>query len=69
MNNRIRSLHRLVSLLFCLAVATIFLILAVGRRPAEWIYFVPLAPLALLTLSGLYLYALPYLMRRRPGRL
>lgn len=69
MNNRVRSLHRLVSLLFCVAVATIFLILAVGRQPAEWMYFVPLAPLALLTLSGLYLYALPYLMRRRPGRL
>ena len=32
---------------------------------AEWVYLSPLLPLALLLLTGLYLFALPYLSRRR----
>jgi hypothetical protein len=36
----------------------------VGRQPASWVYFLPLLPLALLALTGLYLFALPYTRKR-----
>ena len=36
-------------------------------EPAYWLYYVPLLPLAILLPSGLYLFALPYLERVRPG--
>ncbi len=32
-------------------------------EPAAWITYSPLLPLALLMLSGLYLFALPYVKR------
>lgn len=61
----VRQIHRWVSILFTLVVAAIFATLGMGREPAEWVYFVPLVPLALLLLTGLYLFALPYIGRRR----
>ncbi len=33
-------------------------------KPAMWIYLSPLAPLALLALTGLYMFVLPYRRRR-----
>lgn len=59
----IRQLHRWLSIIFTLVVAGIFAMLGMGREPAEWVYFLPLAPLFLLMFSGLYMFALPYLRR------
>jgi hypothetical protein len=43
--------------------------LAQGRgMPPPWITYSPLVPLALLLLTGLYLFALPYTARWRTGR-
>lgn len=64
----IRQLHRWLSILFTLVVAGIFLALGLGREPAEWVYFLPLAPLALLFASGLYMFVLPYAARWRGAR-
>jgi hypothetical protein len=36
--------------------------------PPPWITYAPLPPLGVLSLSGLYLFALPYVTRaRKPG--
>ncbi|QPC42041.1 hypothetical protein HW532_04550 [Kaustia mangrovi] len=61
----IRQSHRWVSIAFTLTVAVIFAMLGMGLEPAEWVYFLPLFPLALLALTGLYLFALPYTAARR----
>lgn len=66
-NARIRQWHRWLSILFTLVVAGIFAMLGLGMQPPQWLYLTPLAPLALLLASGLYLFALPYLARRRAG--
>ena len=63
-NNLIRQGHRWVAMAFTLLVVAN--IAAVGSgHSIEWLYLLPLAPLALLLLSGLWLFALPYLTRRR----
>ena len=65
MSELIRQIHRWTSIVFVAVVAAIFAILGVGKQPAEWVYFLPLAPLALLALTGLYMFALPYAARWR----
>jgi hypothetical protein len=57
-----------VSIAFTAVVLTIFAALGLGKQPAEWVYFLPLIPLALLMVSGLYMFALPYVAKRRSGR-
>jgi len=64
-NKWIRQIHRWLSMIFTLVVVAIFAALGLGSQPAAWVYFLPLAPLALLLLSGLYLFALPYVARWR----
>jgi heme A synthase len=66
-SNWIRQGHRWLSMAFALIVAGLFAALAFGE-PAEWVYFLPLPLLALLLLSGLYLFALPYAAEWRSGR-
>ena len=61
----IRHIHRWTSLVFALLVAGIFLAVGLGAEPAQWVYLLPLAPLFLLLLTGLYLFVLPYLGRNR----
>lgn len=63
----IRQAHRWLSILFTVVVAGIFLALGLGRQPAEWVYFLPLFPLALMMASGLYMFALPYVRKSRAG--
>ena len=65
MSTWIRPLHRWTSIVFVAVVAAIFAILGAGKQPVEWVYFLPLAPLALLALTGLYMFALPYAARWR----
>jgi Flp pilus assembly protein TadB len=62
-----RQLHRWLSLAFTVAVIVTFVALA-QKKPIVWVSYVPLAPLALLLLTGLYLFVLPYATKRRNGR-
>ena len=64
MDTRIRQLHRWLSVAFTVTVVITFVALA-QKDPIVWVSYVPLLPLALLLVSGLYLFALPYLRRRR----
>lgn len=66
-NNWIRQIHRWLSIVFTLTVIVTFIALA-QEKPLAWVSYVPLLPLALLLLTGLYLFALPYVgkVRGRP---
>ena len=63
----IRQFHRWMSIAFTAVVVAIFVLLGAGQEPAQWVYFLPLPPLFLLMLSGLYMFALPYAVWRRGG--
>ena len=67
-NAWIRQIHRWLSIIFTAVVLAIFAMLGMGMEPAQSVYFLPLFPLALLMLTGLYLFVLPYLARRRNAR-
>jgi len=60
----IRQFHRWTSLVFVLIVVAIFVMMGLGQQPAQWIYYLPLAPLFLLIATGLYMFVLPYVKRR-----
>ena len=62
-NNWIRKTHRLLSIVFTVTVLTNFAIMAVGKA-SPWVTYSPLLPLALLLFSGLYLFVLPYTVRK-----
>jgi hypothetical protein len=65
-NKWIRQAHRWVSIVFTVTVIANFIALAQGGgMPPAWITYSPLLPLAVLLFSGLYLFALPYLVRWR----
>lgn len=64
-NPWVRQAHRWVSMAFTVAAVIVTVIVLVWEEPSEWVYLAPLLPLALLLLTGLYLFALPYLSRRR----
>lgn len=66
-NKWIRQFHRWVAMVFTLTVIITFIALA-QKNPVVWVSYVPLFPLALLLLTGLYLFALPYVARWRSGR-
>jgi hypothetical protein len=59
----IRRIHRWLSMIFTTIVAAIFVALGVGQEPAQWVYFLPLAPLFFMTLSGLWMFFQPYFTR------
>ena len=65
----IRQAHRWVSIAFTATVLANFVAMALrpGAPPA-WVTYAPLLPLALLLLTGLYLFALPYAVRWRGER-
>ncbi len=67
-NNLVRQVHRWMSIIFTAAVVAIFIALGVGKQPADWVYFLPLLPLALLLPTGLYMFVLPYAVKWRSGR-
>jgi len=64
----IRQIHRWLSIIFTTVVIAIFTALGIGKQPADWVYFLPLFPLALLVLTGLYMFVLPYAGRWRSAR-
>jgi hypothetical protein len=65
--NRIRQFHRWMAVLFTLAVIANFVAFGMGK-PIEWLYYVPLAPLGLLMLTGLCMFVQHYFSRWRAGR-
>ncbi len=69
MSKFIRQFHRWVSIAFTLGVIanTAIIASANGAQPDYWVYMLALIPLFLLLFSGLYLFALPYLPKRRAG--
>ncbi|MDB5418028.1 MAG: hypothetical protein JWP50_1447 [Phenylobacterium sp.] len=69
-NNWIRQIHRWLSMAFTVGfIVNTGVIFALGRRqPAFWVYLLALLPLALLLLTGLYLFVLPYAAGWRSGR-
>ena len=62
----VRQAHRWLSVAFTVAVVVTFVALG-QEKPVVWVSYVPLAPLALLLLTGLYLFVLPYATRWRGG--
>ncbi|WP_076858785.1 hypothetical protein [Bradyrhizobium mercantei] len=63
-NNWIRQIHRWLSIVFTVAVI-INIVAMVLQQQAVWIGLLALFPLIPMLLSGLYLFALPYLTPRR----
>lgn len=70
MNNWVRQSHRWVSIAFAVTVTAniVGFAIANGQAPPVWMVYSPLLPLAMLMLTGLYLFALPYVRRWRTGR-
>ena len=68
MNALIRQIHRWVSIIFLVVVIGLFVAGGVGAKPAIWVYLSPLLPLAVLALTGLYMFALPYAAKWRSTR-
>jgi membrane protein YdbS with pleckstrin-like domain len=64
----IRQAHRWLSIAFTIAVV-INIVALVRKEQAVWVGVMALAPLILLLLSGLYLFALPYIVRWRGERI
>jgi hypothetical protein len=67
-NNWVRQIHRWLSIAFTVTVIVTFVALA-QKKPAIWVSYVPLLPLALLLVTGLYLFVLPYAAKWRSRRL
>ncbi|WP_441238041.1 hypothetical protein [Bradyrhizobium sp. 930_D9_N1_4] len=66
-NMWVRQIHRWLSIVFTLAV--IANIVAMTQQvQATWIGFLALVPLIPMLITGLYLFALPYLGRRDDAR-
>ncbi len=66
-NKWLRQIHRWLSILFTLTVIITTIALA-QEQPIVWVSYVPLLPLALLLITGLYLFAVPYVAKWRSGR-
>jgi hypothetical protein len=62
-----RQLHRWVAIVFTATVMANFIARAKGEPP-PWVTYSPLLPLAVLLLTGLYLFALPYNAKSRNWR-
>jgi hypothetical protein len=66
-NRIVRQGHRWISLAFTVTVIANIIVAAMDRE-VDWLYLVPLAPLFLLMISGVYLFVLPYVARPRGAR-
>ncbi len=67
MTQLFRQTHRWLSVAFVAAVIATTIALA-QKEPVLWMSYVPLAPLALLAISGIYLFVAPYAAKWRAGR-
>ena len=66
-NDWVRQIHRWLSIAFTVAVIVNIVALA-QKEPAVWVGLLALLPLALLLLTGLYLFVLPYASKCGSGR-
>ena len=66
-NAWIRQFHRWMSIIFTATVIANFVAMALGEPPA-WVVFSPLLPLFLLMFTGLYMFVLPYVAKRRSAQ-
>ena len=66
MSKWIRQTHRWLSIIFTASVIANFVTMAVGEPPA-WVVYSPLPPLFLMLVTGLYMFVLPHLPKRRAG--
>lgn len=65
-NTWARQIHRWASIVFTVAVLFVTAVVTRGKgEPAEWVYLLPLVPLGLLLVTGLFLFVLPYAARLR----
>ena len=60
----IRQIHRWLSIAFTVTVIANFVAMSQGKPP-DWVTYSPLLPLALLLLTGLYMFVLPYATKWR----
>lgn len=69
-NKWIRQVHRWLAIAFTLGVIVVTIVIATGQgqEPPEWVYLLALLPLALLLITGLYLFVLPYATEWRGRR-
>jgi TRAP-type mannitol/chloroaromatic compound transport system permease large subunit len=56
----IRQSHRWLAIVFMAAVIAATFAAVGGQAADSWLYYLPLPPLFLMMLSGLYLFLLPY---------
>jgi hypothetical protein len=65
----IRKIHRWLGVAFTVTVIVNIVVLSVGqgKMPPPWVTYSPLPPLALMWLTGMYLFVLPYAIKRRSG--
>jgi uncharacterized iron-regulated membrane protein len=66
-NKWVRQIHRWLSIAFTAGVIVNIVALRQGR-PVVWVGLLAAVPLALLLLTGLYLFVLPYVSNWRSGR-
>jgi hypothetical protein len=66
-SKRVRQTHRVLAIVFTVTVIVTAVALA-QEEPAVWVSYLPLLPLALMFVTGLFLFALPYTARRRSRR-
>ena len=65
-NHLIRQTHRWLSIIFTLTVIANFVQIGMGGgNPPNWVTYSPLLPLALMTVTGLWMFLLPYVARAR----
>ena len=67
MNTWIRQIHRWLSIAFTVAVI-VNIVALIQKSSTVWIGILALIPLALLLLTGLYLFVLPYATKWRSAR-
>ena len=65
-NKWVRQIHRFMSITFTVCVIANFVVMG-KEKLALWVGLLTLLPLALLLLTGLYLFVLPYATRWRSG--
>ena len=66
----VRQAHRWVSVVFVVLVIANVVSIAMGKRedPPGLLTYSPLLPLFLLMFSGMYMFVLPYVAKRRSAR-
>ncbi|HEY8457508.1 MAG TPA: hypothetical protein VIL34_18080 [Actinopolymorphaceae bacterium] len=60
----VRQTHRWLALAFTITVIVCFIAIA-QEKPPMWVFYTPLLPLGLLLFTGLNLFVLPYVTKRR----